>query len=350
MHAHLEALGFEHARRPARRSCPSTAGIATVPGPSETVSVTSEPLPAFSPGGGSWPSTWCSGWVDVLTTVSTEKPARWSTDSAVAWSEPTTFGTTTCGVRSSRNAAITTPTTISAPSANIHQRRPGPVVLGRPAVVVAGRRVPVARRDRVLRVDARRRGRCADGRHRADHRRLRRRAGIDRGVLERRDELVGVGVARDGVLLERLQHDGLERRRDRGVVDARRHRRLADLLERDRDGAVALERHAPGEHLVEDDPDRVQVGLGADGVALGLLGREVLRRPHDRAGLRHVRRAGARDAEVRHRRAALVVDEHVVRLEVAVDDPAPVGEARGAQDLDRQVDRACRAPAAPPGG
>ena len=118
------------------------------------------------------------------------------------------------------------------------------------------------------------------------------------GGRERVDERVGVGEARDGILLQRLQHDLLEPGRDLRVVGARRHRRLADLLERDRDGAVAVERHAPGEHLVEHDADRVEVGLLADRVALRLLGREVLRGAHDRPGLRHVRRAGAGDAEV----------------------------------------------------
>ena len=49
-----------------------------------------------------------------------------------------------------------------------------------------------------------------------------------------------------------------------------------------------------------------------------------------------------RDAEVGDLRAALVVDDDVVRLEVAVDDPAPVREARGAQDLHGEVDRAAR--------
>ena len=108
---------------------------------------------------------------------------------------------------------------------------------------------------------------------------------------------------------------------------------LGDVLERDRHRAVAVERHAAGEQLVEDDADRVEVGALADRVALRLLGREVLRGAHDRPGLRHVRRAGAGDAEVGDLRAALVVDDDVVRLEVAVDDPALVREAGGAQDL-----------------
>jgi hypothetical protein len=75
-------------------------------------------------------------------------------------------------------------------------------------------------------------------------------------------------------------------------------------------------------------------------VALRLLGRQVLRGAHDRAGLGHVRRAGARDPEVGDLRAALLVDDHVVGLDVAVHDPALVREARGAQDLEHDVDRA----------
>src|SRR3712207_495041 len=76
--------------------------------------------------------------------------------------------------------------------------------------------------------------------------------------------------------------------------------------------------------------------------ALRLLGRQVLGGAHDRAGLRHVRRARARDAEVGDLRAPLGVDDDVVRLEVAVDHAALVGEARGAQHLDDEVDRADR--------
>ena len=49
-----------------------------------------------------------------------------------------------------------------------------------------------------------------------------------------------------------------------------------------------------------------------------------------------------RDAEVRDLRAALVVDDDVLRLEVAVDDAAAVREARGAQDLHGEVDGARR--------
>ena len=104
-------------------------------------------------------------------------------------------------------------------------------------------------------------------------------------------------------------------------------------------GDSASNGSVPGEQLVEHDPDRVEVGARVDRVALRLLGREVLRGAHDRAGLGHVGRAGARDPEVGDLGAPLVVDDHVVRLDVAVHDPAPVGEARGLEDLDHEVDR-----------
>ncbi len=162
-------------------------------------------------------------------------------------------------------------------------------------------------------------------------------------VLERGDQLVGVGVARGRVLGERAQHHGVERRRHGGVQLARRTRRGGDLLEGDRDGRLALERHDAGEQLVEDHADRVEVGRGADGVALRLLGREVLGGAHDRARERHVGGARAGDAEVGDARASLLVEDHVVRLEVAVDDAAAVREACGAQDLHDDVDSAvCR--------
>ncbi len=68
-------------------------------------------------------------------------------------------------------------------------------------------------------------------------------------------------------------------------------------------------------------------------------GREVLGGPHDGAGARDVGGAGPGDPEVRDAGAAVLVDEDVLRLQVAVDDPLAMGEARCAQDLAGEVDR-----------
>jgi hypothetical protein len=58
-----------------------------------------------------------------------------------------------------------------------------------------------------------------------------------------------------------------------------------------------------------------------------------VRRPHHRAGLGDLRDPGAGDAEVGHHRFALRVDDHVLRLQVAVDDPLAVRVAGRLQHL-----------------
>ena len=85
------------------------------------------------------------------------------------------------------------------------------------------------------------------------------------------------------------------------------------------------------DHLVEDDAEGVDVASGIDGVALGLLGGEIRRGTHNRAGLSQVSGGpgGPGDAEVRDLHLASFVDEDVARFDVPVDHPAPVGEVEG---------------------
>ena len=108
----------------------------------------------------------------------------------------------------------------------------------------------------------------------------------------------------------------------------------------------ALEGEPAGEEPVEDGAEAEQVGGSAGGLAAGLLGRHVGRRPHDRAG------AGDLDLLLDRPGVAEVEDlgpsvrdfePDVPRLDVAMDQPRPVrrGEAGGhlAADPERQVDR-----------
>ena len=79
---------------------------------------------------------------------------------------------------------------------------------------------------------------------------------------------------------------------------------------------------------------------GPTGLAARLLGREVLRGADDRADLGHVGRVrGAGDAEVGHLEDAVGADQHVVRLDVAVDDAAPVRVLEPGQRLLGVADR-----------
>ena len=114
------------------------------------------------------------------------------------------------------------------------------------------------------------------------------------------------------------------------------------MAQRDGDEVLALERHAPGEHLPEDDAERVDVGRGRDRAAARLLGREVLARPEHRAGLGHavldVERA--RDAEVRDLDLALLAEQDVLRLDVAVDEAVVVREGQPVRDVERELERA----------
>ena len=121
-------------------------------------------------------------------------------------------------------------------------------------------------------------------------------------------------------------------RRDVGVERGGPDRLLADVLVGDGDRALAIERHAAREHLVEDDAQGVQVRASVDRLALRLLGRQVRGRAEDGRGLgQRLAARGAGDAEVHDLHVARGRDHDVAGLDVAVDDPALVreGEARG---------------------
>ena len=109
------------------------------------------------------------------------------------------------------------------------------------------------------------------------------------------------------------------------------------MFHRDLDRRIARERHFSRKQLVEHDADRIEIGGLVDRRTLRLLGRQVLRSADDRSRFGHLTYACARDAEVRHLQSALAVDEHVVRLDVAMDDAVAMREPDRSEDLTRVV-------------
>ena len=138
-----------------------------------------------------------------------------------------------------------------------------------------------------------------------------------------------VGVAAVEVLGRRAVDARRPARGDLGPPHLHVGQLLAHVLHRDGDLVLAVERDVAGEHLEQHDPERVEVGLAGDVVAERLLGRDVVgRAEHAAVGRQPVLVERARDAEVGDLRRALLVDEDVLRLDVAVDDAALVGGAR----------------------
>ncbi len=120
------------------------------------------------------------------------------------------------------------------------------------------------------------------------------------------------------------------------------------VLVHDLDGVVAGVRAAAGQHLVQQDAGRVDVDpLVGRGVREDLLGRQVGDGAHDRAagggaGGRGCAVGGAEhpdQAEVGDLDQAALGDQHVLRLDVAVDQPGPVGGAEGGEHRLQDVQR-----------
>ena len=147
-------------------------------------------------------------------------------------------------------------------------------------------------------------------------------------LAQRGRELVGGLVSVRRVLAERAHRDAGERLGDRRLERARVGRRGRDVLHGHGHVGLAAEGDAPGEHLVEHDAEAVEVRALVRRPPLRLLGGEVRRRAHHRAGARQRRVAHARDAEVGDDDPPALVEHDVVRGDVAVDDVARV---RGAE-------------------
>ena len=201
-----------------------------------------------------------------------------------------------------------------------------------------------------------RRHQAAAARRRAEHHLARVHVALE--VLEVAAQ-VGRGlVAVLGPLLERALDHARERLRD--VVAQLAHRAWRVLQDRrqHRHVGVAAERPLAGRHLVEQDPEREDVGAVVERQALRLLRRHVGDRAHDAPvlgdGLRLLGGVVARigvvaqlgEAEVEHLEPPVRREHHVLGLQVAVQDALAVRRAHGVGECDREREEALHREAA----
>lgn len=142
------------------------------------------------------------------------------------------------------------------------------------------------------------------------------------------------------VLGQEIDQDRLEFLGDAGGVLADRQRHLGPLLLEHLNERVGDQRRPVRQDRIEDTPQAVQVGPGADGAGVGLLGRHEVGRPEHVAGGRQPRLAEqAGDAEVGELDRAVVGDQQVGGLDVAVDHAAIVGVLQRGADCDAHFGR-----------
>ena len=107
---------------------------------------------------------------------------------------------------------------------------------------------------------------------------------------------------------------------------------------------VVLERPHPGEELVGDDSEPIEVARRRRAVSLSLLGREVAGGAEHRSGQCQGVEAGrARDAEVGHVNVSGAVEQKVAGLHVAMDDTVAVGGVERDRSLFQPVEHLRRA-------
>ena len=146
------------------------------------------------------------------------------------------------------------------------------------------------------------------------------------------------GQALFGALVEQLEDQGVQGWGQVGDVGAGRDDRGIEMLRDDGDGVVGGKGQVAGGQLVEHDAQRVQVGAPVNLFAHGLLGRHVEDGANDGAFDGDARRGRAGQAKVGQLGNTSVGDDHVLGLQVAVDDAVGMGMFEGVANLAGDLD------------
>src|SRR5438067_1940143 len=108
-----------------------------------------------------------------------------------------------------------------------------------------------------------------------------------------------------------------------------------------------LEGQFPGEHLIKDHPEAVEIGAGIEFLALCLFGRHILRRADDHSLLSEIERIVALGSQLRYRevehfdllvRSPILDEKNIIRLQVAMDDVIGMGRVDRIAGLPHYLD------------
>ena len=141
-------------------------------------------------------------------------------------------------------------------------------------------------------------------------------------------------IAVGGLALQAAADDCAQGAGNRGFDVGSRACLLARTLHEAGDGGVGLVGSFSGKQFVEDQADAENVGALVERAAQSLLGRHVFHGADDGAGLGQAGIAKrARQAEVHHHDAAVLVAHDVLGLQVAMDHAFGMGGVERAADL-----------------
>ena len=155
---------------------------------------------------------------------------------------------------------------------------------------------------------------------------------------QRQAEFGGIGRAVLRVLRRRPQHKRVQTRAEAGNDVRRRRNRVVDVTVGDLDRHIVGIGLSAGEHLVEHDADRVQIGTCIGAGSGDELGSDIADGADE--GLRRRRRGhGTGQTEVGELDLTVGAQQHIVGLEITVDDPCRMHGLERGEDRVEDDDR-----------